>query len=100
VQNFFEGTALNGFANSAYNALNAFTSPANGAFEVDLNSIAATNTSLTSQINDFETGYIANQQTLLTADFSEAETALQGLSQKMAQINALLGLTSTGNSNG
>jgi hypothetical protein len=78
-----------------YNALNDFTSPANGAFKVDLSSIAATNTSLTSQINDFETGYIANQQTVLTAEYSQAETALQGLSTKMAQINALLGLTSS-----
>jgi flagellar hook-associated protein 2 len=95
VRNFFEGTALNGFANSVYNALNDFTSPANGAFKVDLSSIAATNTSLTSQINDFETGYIANQQTVLTAEYSQAETALQGLSTKMAQINALLGLTSS-----
>ena len=77
VQNFFEGAALNGFANSMYNALNTFTEPADGAFTVDLNSISATSASLTSEINDFETGYIANQQTLLTADFTKAEVALQ-----------------------
>jgi flagellar hook-associated protein 2 len=100
VQNFFEGTALNGFANSVYNALNTYTSPANGAFKVDLSSMAATNADLTSQINDYESGYIASQQTVLTADFSQAEVALQQLPQQMAQINALLGLTSTGNSNG
>jgi flagellar hook-associated protein 2 len=100
VQNFFEGTALNGFANSMYNSLNTFTSPANGAFTVDLSSIASENSDLTKQINDFESGYIASQQTILTADYSEAETALQDLSQKMAQIDALLGLTSSGNSNG
>jgi flagellar hook-associated protein 2 len=100
VQSFFEGTALNGFANSFYNTLNAFTSPSNGAFTVDLSSIAATNASLTSQINDFETGYIASQQTILTADYSEAETALQQLPAEMAQLNALLGLTPTGNNNG
>jgi len=100
VQSFFEGTALNGFANSLYNTLNAFTSPSNGAFEVDLSSIASTNASLTSQINDFETGYIASQQTILTADYSEAETALQQLPAEMAQLNALLGLTPTGNNNG
>ncbi len=100
VQNFFEGTALNGFANSVYNTLNNYTSPANGAFKVDLNSMAATNTDLTSQINDYETGYIASQQTVLTADFSQAEVALQQLPQQMAQLNALLGLTPTGNSNG
>ena len=100
VQNFFEGTSLNGFANSAYNALNAFTNPANGSFEVDLSSIATTNSDLTSQINDFETNYIASQQTILTAEYSQAETALQQLPAEMAQLNALLGLTPTGNSNG
>jgi len=95
VQNFFEGTALNGFANSAYKALNAFTSPANGAFKVDLSSIAATSAAITSHINDFESGYIASQQVILNAEYSAAEAALQGLSTKMAQINALLGLTSS-----
>lgn len=100
VQNFFEGTALNGFANSVYNALNDYTSPANGAFKVDLSSIASSNADLTKQINNFESVYIASQQTVLTAEYSAAETALQGLSTKMAQINALLGLTPTGNNNG
>jgi hypothetical protein len=66
---------------------------------VDLSSISASNTALTSQINDFETGYIASQQTLLTAEFSSAEIALQQLPQQMAQLNAELGLTPT-NSNG
>ena len=63
VQNFFEGAALNGFANSMNNALSTFTEPANGAFTVDLSGISATNADLTTQISDFETNYIANQQT-------------------------------------
>jgi flagellar hook-associated protein 2 len=67
---------------------------------VDLSSIATTNSDLTSQINDFETNYIASQQTILTAEYSQAETALQQLPAEMAQLNALLGLTPTGNSNG
>jgi flagellar hook-associated protein 2 len=97
VQNFFEGAALNGFANFAYNQLNAYTSPANGAFKVDLSSNAATYASLTSQINDFEAGYIASQQSVLNAEFSRAEIALQQLPQEMAQLNAELGLTSKSN---
>jgi flagellar hook-associated protein 2 len=97
VQNFFEGTALNGFSNSMYNALNNFTSPANGAFELDLNSISASNSSLTSQINDFENGYIASQETLLTADFTSAEVALQQLPQEMQELNSELGFTNSGN---
>ena len=93
VQNFFEGASLNGFANSVYSALNSYTSPANGAFTVDLSSISSTNSSLTTKINDFESGYIASQKTILTADYTSAETALQSLSTTMAQINALLGNT-------
>jgi flagellar hook-associated protein 2 len=91
VQNFLEGASLNGFANSMTNALSSFTDPANGAFTVDLNGLGATNTSLTSQITDLETSYIANQQTVLTAEFSKAEVALQQLPQEMAQIQAELG---------
>jgi flagellar hook-associated protein 2 len=100
VQNFLEGTSLNGFANSMTNALNSFTDPANGAFTVDLKGLNATNTNLTSQINDYETNYIANQQTVLTAEFSKAEIALQRLPQEMQQIQAELGNNNNGSSNG
>jgi flagellar hook-associated protein 2 len=95
VQNFLEGTALNGFANSMNNALTGFTEPANGAFTVDLSGISATNANLTSEINDFETNYIASQQTTLTAEYSSAEIALQQLPTEMAQIQAELGETPT-----
>jgi len=100
VQTFFEGASLNGFANSVNNSLNTFTDPANGAFTVDLSSISASSASLTSQINNFETGYIASQQTSLTAMYSAAEIALQQLPQQMAQLNAELGNSPSGNGNG
>jgi len=100
VQNFFEGASLNGFAAQMNTALNTFTSPANGAFTVDLSSITASNTALTSEINNFETGYIASQQTSLTAMYSAAEIALQQLPQEMAQINAELGNSPSSNGNG
>jgi flagellar hook-associated protein 2 len=100
VATFLQGSALNGFANSVYNAVNNFTSPANGAFKVDLSSIASESASVTSEINDFETGYIAAQQKILTADYTQAETALQSLPTEMEQLNAELGLTPTGNNNG
>lgn len=97
VQNFFQGAALNGFANSFYGVLNTYTSPADGAFQVDLKSFSAQNNALTSEISDFETNYIASQQTILTNEFSQAEIALQSLPEQMQQLNAELGLTSTGN---
>jgi flagellar hook-associated protein 2 len=98
VQNFFEGTALDGFANSLSNSLNTYTDSADGAFTVDLSSISTQNSDLTTEINDFETNYIAPQETLLTADFSEAEVALQEMPQKMAELNSELGFTNNSSS--
>ena len=95
VQNFFDGAALNGFAASMNNALNAFTGPADGAFTVDLRGFQASYTDLTTQINNFETNYIAAQQTKLTATYSAAEIALQQLPAQLAQIQAELGITPT-----
>ncbi len=99
MQNFFEGASLNGFANSLSNTLNTFTDAADGAFKVDLSSIATENANLTTEINDFETNYISVQQTLLTADFSSAEIALQQLPAEMQQLNAELGNNSNGSGN-
>ena len=97
VQSFFEGSALNGFANSVNNAVASFTQPANGAFTVDLSGFKTTNTDLTTQISDFETNYIASQQTQLTAMYSSAEIALQQLPAQLAQIQAELGVTPSKN---
>jgi flagellar hook-associated protein 2 len=97
VQNFFQGAALNGFASSVYGALNAFTAPGNGAFQVDLNSMSAQSRDLSSQISDFEANYIAAQQIVLTQEFSKAEQALQSLPQKLQQLNAELGFNNNSN---
>ena len=97
VQNFFQGAALNGFASSVYSALNAFTAPGNGAFQVDLNSMSAQSRDLSSQISDFEANYIAAQQIVLTQEFSKAEQALQSLPQKLQQLNAELGFNNNSN---
>lgn len=96
VQNFFEGSSLNGFANSMYSAVNTYTTPSTGAFAVDLSSIASENSDLTSEINDFENGYIASQQTLLTAEYTTAEEALQALPEEMQQLNSELGFNNNG----
>lgn len=96
VQDFFQGAALNGFASNYCGILHKYTSAANGAFKVDLTSINAQNTALSKQINDFETGYIASQQAILSAEFSKAEAALQSMNQTMQQLNALLGFNVKG----
>jgi flagellar hook-associated protein 2 len=90
VQNFFEGAALNGFAASLDTAVDTYTNAATGAFKVDLSSISTNNSDYTKQISDFETNYIASEQTRLTAMYTQAESALESLTTTMDQINALL----------
>jgi flagellar hook-associated protein 2 len=97
VQNFFEGSALNGFAASMSNALNLYLDPGDGAFTLDLQSISSTQNDLTTQINAFETNYITPLQTQLTSDLGTAEAALQELPAEMQQINAELGLNGSKN---
>ncbi len=99
VQSFFQGSALNGFANSLDQTLTSFTNAGNGAFTVDLQSIGTQETDLNTSIKDFETNYIAPLKTQLTSEYSQAEILLQQLPTEMQQINAELG-NNNNNSNG
>lgn len=96
VQNFFQGAALNGFANSLDQQLTSFISPADGAFTVDLQSISTEYSGLQDDINNFETNYIAPLQTQLQSSFSQAEIQLQQLPTEMKQIDEELGQNSSG----
>jgi flagellar hook-associated protein 2 len=95
VQNFFQGPALNGFANSLDQQLTSFTSPADGAFTVDLQSISTEYSGLQTDITNFQTNYITPLQAQLQAEYSQAEILLQQLPSQMAQINTELGYNNT-----
>jgi len=95
VQDFLMGSGLNGFASQVTSALGSFTQAGNGAFTVDLKSMSASNTDLTKQISDYESLYIANQQTILTTMYSNAESALQSLPTQLKEIQAELGNSSS-----
>jgi len=95
VQNFFQGTSLNGFANSLDQQLTSFISPGDGAFTVDLQSISNQNTDLQTDINNFQTNYITPLQTQLKASYSQAEILLQQLPTETQQINTELGLNNS-----
>lgn len=97
VQNFFQGTALNGFANSMDQQLTSFISPANGAFTVDLQSMNGQVSDLQHSINDFETNYITPLKAQLQSEYSQAEILLQQLPTQMKQIQAELGQYSSSN---
>ena len=98
VQNFFQGTALNGFANSFDQQLTSFISPSDGAFTVDLQSINSEITDLQNNVTNYETNYITPLKTQLTNDYSEAETLLQELPSEKAEINEELGLNTSSSS--
>jgi flagellar hook-associated protein 2 len=97
VASFFQGSALNGFAQSVTSSLNIYTDPAQGAFTVDLQSISSENQELTTETSTLEL-YLSSQQTILTAKYNAADIAIQQLPQEIKQIQALLNPNSS-NSN-
>jgi flagellar hook-associated protein 2 len=97
VQNFMQGASSNGFASFINTQLNTLTDPGTGAFTVDLQSINSENSDLQNQINNFQT-YLNTQQTLLTAEYNQADITLQEIPQEEAQINAELGYPPTSSS--
>jgi flagellar hook-associated protein 2 len=98
VQNFFQGSALNGFANSLDQQLTSFISPADGAFTVDLQSISTETSGLQTDIGNFQANVIAPLQTQLQSEFSQAEILLQQLPNQMKQIDEELGNNSSSGS--
>lgn len=91
VQNFFQGSALNGFASSVGSQIKTFNDPSIGSLTNDLSSMTQQYNDLQSDVNNYETGYIASQRTVLTSMYSQAEIALQQLPTTMKQLQAQLG---------
>jgi flagellar hook-associated protein 2 len=97
VQTFFQGSALNGFAQQFSSELDQFNDPATGAITQEIQNLNQQYSDLQSQVNDYESGYIASQQTVLTAMYSKAEIALQQLPAEMQQIQSELGNNNNSN---
>jgi flagellar hook-associated protein 2 len=97
VQNFFQGTNFNGFANTLDQQLTSFISPSDGAFTVDLQNMNSEISGLQADISNFQTNYITPLQTQLQSDYSQAEIALQELPTEMQQINQELGGNNSSN---
>lgn len=90
VQYFFQGTSSNGFANQMNTQVQSFSRASSGALAVDINNLTQQYNNLQSDVNNFESGYIAPQKTLLTSMYSKAEIALQSLPTTLKQIQAEL----------
>jgi flagellar hook-associated protein 2 len=100
VQSFFQGASLNGFAGTLDKQLTNFINPADGAFTVDLQSIASENTTLQTNITNFQSNVIGPLRAQLTSEFSKAEIALQQLPGELKNVDAELGLNNSSSSNG
>lgn len=92
VQNFFQGSALNGFANSLDQQLTSFIDPGDGAFTVDLSSMNTELTGYQTDITNFQNNIITPLQTQLQTEYSNAEIALQELPAEIKNIDAELGM--------
>ncbi|MGB8011377.1 MAG: flagellar filament capping protein FliD [Terriglobales bacterium] len=97
VQTFMQGASSTGFAASLNNQLDTLTTAASGAFTVDLQSISSENSDLQDRINNFQ-AYLNTQQTRLTAEYSQADIALQELPMELKQISAELGQNTSSSS--
>jgi flagellar hook-associated protein 2 len=98
VQNFFQNSALTGFANAFNTDLTNLTDPVAGALNVELAQNKTQQTHLTTSINNFETQLTA-QQKALTAQYSAVNASLQAyplILQQMTEVLATLGSGSSG----
>jgi flagellar hook-associated protein 2 len=99
VQQFFEGSSLDGFSSALNTQLQGLTDTTTGAFSVDLSSLQSSYSGLEDDINNFEDNYISSLQTNLTAEYNAAEIALQSLNTTKQEINAELGNNSSSSGN-
>lgn len=100
VQSFFQGTSLNGFANSLDQQLSNFINPGDGAFTVDLSSMNSQVSDLETDVTNFQNNIIAPLKTQLQTEYSNAEIALQQLPNELKQIDAELGQNNNNSSGG
>lgn len=91
VQSFFQGTALNGFANSLDQQLSNFINPGDGAFTLDLSNMNSQVSDLETDVTNFQNNIIAPLKTQLQTEYSNAEIALQELPNELKEIDAELG---------
>ena len=96
VQQFLQGSALNGFAAKATSQIALFSRAGTGILSKDASTLTQEYTSLGTEISDFESGYIASQKTVLTTMYSNAEIALQQLPTTLKQIQAEFTSNSSG----
>jgi flagellar hook-associated protein 2 len=99
VQQFFEGTTLNGFSATLSNQLQSLTDSSDGAFTVELSSLQSNYIDLQDNITNFQDNYLTPLKASLTAEYDAAEIALQELNTTTQEVNAELGYNNSSSGN-
>jgi flagellar hook-associated protein 2 len=89
VINFFQNSST-GFAQNFGADLTNLTSSVDGVLNLDLAQNSTQQGDLTNQINNFK-DQLANQKTLLIAEFSQVNAALESYPYLLAELNAAMG---------
>jgi len=97
VQNFFTNTNSTGFADNLNSNLTNLTDPANGILNQDLASNSSQQTSLTTEITNFQT-QLAAQKVQLDQVFDTVNSSLEEYPFLLDEITEELGSISTGGS--
>jgi len=98
IKSFFQGSALNGFANNFDNQLTQLTDPVSGLLNIDLSQNQAEQTALTSQINAFEQR-LATQKQQLIQEYSQLNAQLEEYPYLLQAVTEQLGLLDSSNTN-
>lgn len=96
VLGFFQGTS--GFATGLGTQLTQLTDPTKGSFNLDMQGMQSTYSSLQNQISDFQT-YIANQEVMWTTQYNNLNVTLLQWPFQQQEMDALFGTGSYSNSN-
>jgi len=99
VLNFFQGTSgTSGFATGLSTQLTQLTDPTEGAFNLDLQGMQSTYSSLQDEINDFQT-YIASEQQMWLTQYTNLNVTLLQWPFQQQEMDALFGQSIGSNSN-
>jgi flagellar hook-associated protein 2 len=89
VLNFFQNSSITGFANNFNTDLTNLTDPTTGILSADLAANSAEQTSLTSQMNDFQDMLNTQQQQLIN-EFSQVNASLEEYPFLLQEVTAQL----------
>jgi len=97
VENFFQNSDSTGFAENFTASLNHLTDPTQGILALDISQNQAQQTTLNTEISDFQT-QLAAQKVSLEQELSQVNASLEAYPFTLMEVNAALGSLTSGSS--